>query len=77
MPIGPWAKDPKLKQIGSIFRVSMIESIPSFMLACYTRVLGHTVEYTEVAMAAVRREFMDPKLHMYARWYFVAGQKPG
>jgi hypothetical protein len=76
MPVGPWPKDPKLKQIGSIFRVQMIESIPSFVLACYTRVLGHSMEYTEAAMAALKREYTDPQLHIYARWYFVTGRKP-
>lgn len=76
IPIGPWAKDPKLKQLGSLFRVQMIESIPTFMLAYYTRILGHSMEHTQVTMAAVRREFQDRSLHLYLRWYFVTGRKP-
>lgn len=54
----------------------MIESIPSFMLAYYTRVLGYSIEHTEVTMATVRKEFSDRSLHLYLRWHFVTGRKP-
>src|ERR1700733_527829 len=77
MPIGPWAKDPKLKVIGGLMRVQMIQAIPSFMLAYYTRILGYSMERTQVTMALVRREFQDRSLHLYLRWHFVCGRKPG
>jgi SAM-dependent methyltransferase len=76
VPIGPWAKDPKLKQLGALFRVQMTVSIPSFMLAYYTRILGHTREQTEVTMALVRKEFHDRTLHLFLRWHFVTGRRP-
>ncbi|KIW49607.1 hypothetical protein PV05_11274 [Exophiala xenobiotica] len=76
IPIGSWAKDPKLKEIGKLMRVQMIQSIPSFMLAYYTRILGYSMERTEVTMALVKREFSDRSLHLYLRWHFVYGRKP-
>lgn len=76
IPIGPWAKDPKLKEMGRLFRVQMIQSIPSFMLAYYTRILGYSMEHTQVTMALVKKEFSDRNLHLYLRWHFVYGQKP-
>ena len=77
VPIGPWAKDQNLKAIGKLMRVQMTQSIPSFMLAYYTRILGYSRERTEVTMAMVRKEFLDRSLHLYLRWHFVYGQKPG
>lgn len=76
VPIGPWAKDPKLKEMGRLMRVQMTKSIPSFMLAYYTRILGYSVERTQVTMALVRKEFQDRSLHLYLRWHFVCGRKP-
>jgi hypothetical protein len=76
VPIGHWAKDRKMKEIGRLMRVQMIQSIPSFMIAYYTRILGYTMERTQVTMEAVKREFQDRSLHLYLRWYFVCGQKP-
>jgi hypothetical protein len=77
MPIGTWAKDPKLKPLGALFRIQMIHSIPSFVLAYFTRILGHSMEHTQVTMAMVRKEFQDRSLHLYLKWHFVAGRKPG
>lgn len=54
----------------------MIQSIPSSMIAYYTRVLGYTLEQTQVTMEAVEREFQDRNLHLYLRWHFVSGRKP-
>ncbi|OAG42670.1 hypothetical protein AYO21_02953 [Fonsecaea monophora] len=77
VPIGPWAKDRKLKEIGVLYRIQMLQSVPSFMLAYYKRVLHHSDEVTETAMAEVKEEFVDRRLHLYQRWYFVKGRKPG
>ena len=57
-------------------RVQMIQAIPSFMIAYYTRILGYTMEQTQVTMEAVKREFQDQSLHLYLRWYFISGRKP-
>lgn len=57
-------------------RVQMIQSIPSFMIAYYTRILGYTMQQTQVTMEAVKREFQDRSLHLYLRWHFVSGRKP-
>ncbi|KIW20703.1 hypothetical protein PV08_01280 [Exophiala spinifera] len=76
IPIGPWPKDPKLKELGKLMRVQMTQSVPSFMLAYFVRILGYSREYTEVVMAQVKREFRDPTLHLYLRWHFVSGKKP-
>ena len=77
VPIGACAKDSKLKTIGKLMKVQMTQSIPSVMLAYYTRILGYSKERTEVTMAMVRKEFQDRSLHLCLRWHFVHGRKPG
>lgn len=75
IPIGPWPKDKKLKEIGKIFRIQMIEAIPTFSIAYYTRVLGFSLEQAQIMVAGVRSEFLNRKLHLYLRWHFVTGRK--
>ena len=76
IPIGPWPKDKRLKEIGRVFRVQMIEAVPTFSIAYYTRVLGYSHEQAQVIVAGVRSEFLDKSLHLYLRWHFVRGRRP-
>lgn len=69
-------KDRKLKEIGALYRVQILQSVPSFMLAYYKRILDHSDEDTETAMTEVKEEFEDPSLHLYQQWYFVTGRRP-
>ena len=69
-------KDPKLKVIGALYRVQMLQLVPSFMLAYYKRILDHSNEDTETAMTEVQEEFKDPSLHLYQQWHFMTGRRP-
>ncbi|KIW33391.1 uncharacterized protein PV07_00245 [Cladophialophora immunda] len=76
VPVGTWPKDPKLKQIGMFEREHMIAAVEPFTLALLTRVLGWSVESTQVLMANVRNEFLDKRNHLYSYFHFVYGRKP-
>lgn len=76
LPIGPWPKDPKQKEIGSFQLLQSLDGVESFTLAIFTRVLGWSAEETEVLMAGVRSEFKDRKNHLYSLIHFVSGRKP-
>jgi hypothetical protein len=39
--------------------------------------LGYSMERTQITMALVKQEFQDRSLHLYLRWHFVSGRKPG
>lgn len=54
----------------------MLAAIEPFTLALLTRVLGWSVESTQVLMAKVRNEFRDKKNHIYSYFHFVYGRKP-
>lgn len=76
VPIGPWAKDRKLKEIGRYQREHMIACVEAFTLAPLTRVLGWRAEEAQVLMAGVRAEFSNPKLHLLTIFHYVYGRKP-
>lgn len=75
IPIGSWPKDKKLKEIGRVQWVQMIEAIPTFSIAYYTRVLGYSLDQAQIMVEGVKSEFLDKKLHLYLRWHFVRGQR--
>ena len=78
VPIGPWAREPKLKDLGAIQLAQMLDAVEPFTLALLTRVLGWSNDATQVLMAGVRQDFRNwKKTHLYANFHFVYGQKPG
>jgi len=48
----------------------------AYSMALFTRVLGMSFAEIQVFFAAVRNEIVDRSLHLYAKYYFVYGQKP-
>lgn len=76
LPIGSWPKDPKLKEIGRINRVQVLEAVSAYTIALYTRVLGHTMDQTQIAMMNIRKEFSDRELHLYLNFHVVRGRRP-
>ncbi|RMJ22390.1 Methyltransferase [Aspergillus sp. HF37] len=77
VPLNPWAKNPKLKEIGRFQQVNMLEGQETFTLALFTRVLGWSAEEVTVFLADVRKELVDRSIHIYGKFFFVYGQKQG
>ncbi|GIJ88084.1 hypothetical protein Asppvi_007000 [Aspergillus pseudoviridinutans] len=76
IPLSPWAKDPKLKELGKFHQVNMIESLDAYCFALMTRVLGWHIIEVQALLAGARAELLNRNIHMYAQWYHVYGQKP-
>lgn len=75
VPLGPWTKDAKLKELGRFERVHMIETVEPHGMALFTRVLGYTMDEARILFANVKREFRDRTLHMYTVYRFIYGRK--
>lgn len=73
--MNPWAKDRRFKEMGRYHQVNMTESLESYSLALFTRVLGWTIQEVHVFLAEVRKEMVSRSLHLYAKFIFVYGQK--
>lgn len=74
--MGPWAKGSKHKEIGRFQREHMIACVEPFTMAIFTRVLGWSLEETQVIMANVRKEMRDPKNHLLTIFHYTYGRKP-
>ncbi|RMJ29068.1 Methyltransferase [Aspergillus sp. HF37] len=75
VPLSPWAKDPKMKELGAYQQVNMLEGMETYTLALFTRVLGWSTESVQVFLSEVWKEVVNRKLHLYGKFYFVYGQK--
>lgn len=76
MPLGPWVRDPKLKELGYYERLHMNDSVEAHSMALYTRVLGYSAEEAQVTFAMIRKEFNDKNLHLYTVYRFFTGRRP-
>lgn len=65
MPVGPWSRDPKLKEIGRWHLLECYEGIEGWAMALLTRVMGWTFEEVQLFLAEVRTAFKDCRVHGY------------
>lgn len=77
MPIGPWPKDPKMKQAGEFGLVNLLDGIHGLSVKIFTKLLGYTIEELEVLLMECRQDVMRKKVHSYYPVYVILGQKPG
>lgn len=63
IPFGPWAKDPKLKEIGLYNMAQLQEGLEGFSLRLFTGVYGWTQQEVMVLIAKVRAALKNPNLH--------------
>jgi hypothetical protein len=76
-PVGGWAKNRRLKEMGRIGKVALLEIVEPYTLGLFTRVLGDTYPEATDFLARVRAELMGgSNLHLYVLFHFVYGQKP-
>ncbi|KAH7348872.1 S-adenosyl-L-methionine-dependent methyltransferase [Rhexocercosporidium sp. MPI-PUGE-AT-0058] len=75
-PTRGWPKDPKMKELGMWNKENMLGALHGISVALFTRGLGWSNEELEVFLAGVRKEWVDPKVHVYFPIYTVYAQKP-
>ncbi|KAJ5558954.1 hypothetical protein N7535_009173 [Penicillium sp. DV-2018c] len=75
-PVGGWAKNRRLKEIGRIGKVTILEVVEPYTLALFTRVLGFSYQDAQEYMDKVRAELVSSSYHLYVHFHFVYGQKP-
>ncbi|KAL1876834.1 hypothetical protein VTK73DRAFT_9136 [Phialemonium thermophilum] len=74
-PIGPWAKDPKLKEIGLYNLAQVTQGLEAFSLRLFCDALGWEKNEVLVLTSKVRKELKDPNLHAQFDFHVVYGQK--
>ncbi|KAF4994238.1 hypothetical protein FDECE_13177 [Fusarium decemcellulare] len=76
IPIGPWAKDPALKELGRYELTHMQMSVESHTPALFTRVWNYSKDQVMVLMEGVKREFRSRDLRLITSYRFIVGRKP-
>ncbi|KAF5544580.1 methyltransferase [Fusarium napiforme] len=76
VPIGGWAKDPKLKEIGKYAQATLEQDIEGYVLFMANTVEGWTKAEVEVYISMLRRELRQGTMHPYYRQKVVWAQKP-
>ena len=66
IPMGPWPRDPVLKQIGMMNLAQMVEGLEAFTAKIFVDILGWSKEETDVFLAKVRKEMKARDFHSYA-----------
>ena len=65
VPIGPWPKNPSLKEAGRFAQCMMVEGIHGMSVKLFTSVLGWEVDQFEVLLAKCRQELKRRNIHSY------------
>jgi ubiquinone/menaquinone biosynthesis C-methylase UbiE len=76
IPLGPWPKDPRMKEIGRYQREHMAMGIEPYTLGLLGKVLGWSEAECRVLIAKVVSDIRNKALHLYIRFYFVHGRRP-
>ncbi|PMD49054.1 S-adenosyl-L-methionine-dependent methyltransferase [Hyaloscypha variabilis F] len=77
IPIGPWAYDQKLKEIGSVQLMNFLDGLEAFSLAIFCRSLRWSAVEIQVFLAQVRQDAKSHQtFHRYWNFFVVYGQKP-
>ncbi|KAK4186712.1 S-adenosyl-L-methionine-dependent methyltransferase [Podospora australis] len=77
IPIGPWAKDPWLKELGKFEQLHMQMSVASHTPALFSRVHSYTEQQCKVLIEGVKREFRSKDLRLITVYRFITGRNPG
>jgi len=63
IPIGPWARDPMLKEIGMLNYQQVYGGLEGLTLRLYTNVLKWKEEEVMVLLGKVRQDLKNPRIH--------------
>ncbi|KAJ4286594.1 hypothetical protein N0V88_007956 [Collariella sp. IMI 366227] len=77
IPIGTWAKEPALKELGRVEQIHMQMSVASHTPALFTRVWSYTEPQVQVFIEGVKREFRSKDLRLITSYRFITGKSPG
>ncbi|KAG5656888.1 hypothetical protein KAF25_011057, partial [Fusarium avenaceum] len=76
LPIGPWPKDPKFKELGKYQVIQETKVVESYTPKLFEHALGWSVQEIQILMAKVKQDLQNPSVHMYLPVVFTWGRKP-
>ncbi|KAF4851974.1 Secondary metabolism regulator LAE1 [Colletotrichum siamense] len=76
VPIGTWAKDERLKDLGYMNLVQITDGLEAYNMRLFTGVLGWTQMEAQVLFAECRKEMKSNLYHGHCQFHVVYGQVP-
>ncbi|KAF2124279.1 S-adenosyl-L-methionine-dependent methyltransferase [Dothidotthia symphoricarpi CBS 119687] len=76
VPVGPWPKDPRMKEIGRYGREHLAVGVEPYTFGFLGKLLGWSEAECRVMIAKVVADVRNRNLHLYIRFCFVHGRKP-
>ncbi|KAH0611894.1 uncharacterized protein H6S33_009946 [Morchella sextelata] len=67
LPLGLWAADPKMKEIGAYLLLNAESAYDAFGMALFTRELGMTVEEAREIVTGAEKDSRNKKIHAYSK----------
>lgn len=67
VPLGPWPKNPKLKEVGKWNYLANPDGIDAYGLRLYTRILGWDPDLAKIHFALVKQQLRDRSVHAYTK----------
>jgi len=64
MPIGSWARDGRLKKVGTYNMVQILDGLEGFSMRLLCDVGGWTEDAVHEILKGARKELKDPALHL-------------
>jgi hypothetical protein len=75
VPVGPWPKDRRLKDIGRYFLSQMLEGgMENYSMGLFTKAGWEPTEL-HAMLGRVRAKIIDPKVHSFTRAWFITGRR--
>ncbi|KAH7126142.1 S-adenosyl-L-methionine-dependent methyltransferase [Dactylonectria macrodidyma] len=76
IPIGPWAKDPRMKDLGMCNLAQTLEGLEGFSLRLFCGILKWSEEEVLLLLSKVRKELKGNDFHAIFNFHVTYGQKP-
>lgn len=76
MPIGGWARDTRLKEVGYMWEANLLDGLGGFSYQLFNRAFNRTPAEIELCLVDVRQHLGDPRTHAYMPGFIVWGRKP-
>ncbi|CCE32552.1 uncharacterized protein CPUR_06412 [Claviceps purpurea 20.1] len=76
IPIGPWAKDRKLAEVGRIAGTALENDLQGYTQMIWQSVLQKPADEYQGWLADLRKAIRNPKVHSYMITHIVYGRKP-
>ncbi|KAI5837882.1 S-adenosyl-L-methionine-dependent methyltransferase [Morchella snyderi] len=76
LPLGLWAADPKMKEIGAYVLLNGESAYDAFGMALFTRELGMTVDEAREIVTGAEKDCRNKRIHSYSKQHLWWARKP-